>query len=450
MEGNESEEKINYETVGRWIRKVRTKHDLTQSQAAEYFGVSRTVLSKYENGSVRPRWEDLEKFAKAFNENVNEVWTKVSVAIPDTCALLKNKRLLHMLLEDYSLVVIPSTVISELCYRKNHAKDRGEKRLAWQIMANIDYYLTEYPDRFQKRNSDHFKIYHEVKNIENDLKIMALAREIEKDTVGDVVIITDDIDIALGYEKAVRIDDYIAHRSTTEEFFSDITDLDQEYHNIEYYKKSINRLNLNSYLTDGMTLLISCIRCRSSEKVQELGFQPSEKQKYNKLRFLIENGADINRNDNARYCLSPLAHCVQIGDWEAFNILLEAGCDYNKASRDELTASYMKVGKLNEGNTPLMLGCWHGRKRFVEKLCSFEDISLNQQDCNGYTALIKCAVQRYNRKKAGQSYDLNEYLYQYLLDRGADPLVRDRNNHTAADWWKHADDPDYRGGEQWD
>ena len=83
----------------------------------------------------------------------------------------------------------------------------------------------------------------------------------------------------------------------------------------------------------------------------------------------MEYGADIDKNDNARYCLPPLAHCVQIDDWRAFQILLEAGCDYNKASRDERMASYMKVGKLNEGNTPLMIACWSGRRKYVEKLC---------------------------------------------------------------------------------
>lgn len=96
-----------------------------------------------------------------------------------------------------------------------------------------------------------------------------------------------------------------------------------------------------------------------------------------------------------------------------------------------------------------MIACWSGRRKYVEKLCSYSDISLNQQDSNGYTALIKCAVARYNRKKARKSYGVNESLFRYLQKRGADPLIRDRNNHTAQDWWKRADNPEYKEKEQW-
>ena len=82
-------------------------------------------------------------------------------------------------------------------------------------------------------------------------------------------------------------------------------------------------------------------------------------------------------------------------------------------------------------------------------LCEKEGISLNQQDSNGYTALMKCAVQRYNRMKRGQDAPINEELYDYLISRGADTLIRDRNNHTAADWMKRGDDPSYRENEIW-
>lgn len=67
------------------------------------------------------------------------------------------------------------------------------------------------------------------------------------------------------------------------------------------------------------------------------------------------------------------------------------------------------------------------------------DLSINQQDCNGFTALIKCAVQRYNRKKDGKSYKIHEELYQLLKEKGADTKIRDRNNRTAQDWWDMGD-----------
>lgn len=40
-------DEIDYESVGKWIKRVREKHKLTQDDvAAKYFHVSRTVLSK--------------------------------------------------------------------------------------------------------------------------------------------------------------------------------------------------------------------------------------------------------------------------------------------------------------------------------------------------------------------------------------------------------------------
>ena len=166
----------------------------------------------------------------------------------------------------------------------------------------------------------------------------------------------------------------------------------------------------------------------------------------------MDNDADPNKNDNGRYCLPPLAHSIQIKEkygFDIFNILMEAGCDYNKAARDERTASYMKVGKLNEGNTPLMIACWHSKEKFVYSLCKKEGISINQQDSNGYTALMKCAVQRYNRKKKGLPSKLNEKLYKYLIEQGADTQIRDRNNHTAQDWWNRGNNFGYKETEIW-
>ena len=54
-----------------------------------------------------------------------------------------------------------------------------------------------------------------------------------------------------------------------------------------------------------------------------------------------------------------------------------------------------------------------------------------------------------NRMKRGQDAPINEELYDYLISRGADTLIRDRNNHTAADWMKRGDDPSYRENEIW-
>lgn len=455
----EQREEIDYVSLGKAMKKIRASKGMKQDKAAEIFNVSRTVYTKYETGTVKPNLEGLKKFAEYFNVSLDELLKKVSVAIPDTCALLKNKRLLHMLLEDYDQVVIPTTVMRELSFRKAQKgtpNERKTAKVAWQVMANLDYYMSEYPDRIYKVDNEGYKIpesVSDIRNMINDHKVMALAKDLEKKVVGDVVIIHDDVDFTVYDGKALKIDDYVAKRSNLIDYTS-IIDLDMEFDHLEYYQKIVGSLDLNAYLPDGMTLLISTIKCNDPEKIEERdGKRIPDQKVIKKVKFLLENGADPNRNDNGRYCLPPLAHSIQTREYYGFDIfklLLEAGCDINKAARDERTASYMKVGKLNEGNTPLMIACFHAKKKFVYALCEQEGISINQQDSNGYTALIKCAVQRYNRIKRGQTASINEELYLYLKDkRGADTLIRDRNNHTADDWMRRGDDSSYKENEIW-
>ncbi len=454
-------ENIDYVSLGKAMKKIRLEAGKTQEEVADILHISRTVYTKYETGTknVKPTQERLEAFAKNFNVSLDELMKKVSVAIPDTCALLKNKRLLHMLLEDYDQVVVPATVMRELSIRKAQKSTPQESKtakVAWQVLANLNYYLEEYSDRISRVDNEGYKVPNSVKderNLINDHKVMALAKDFEKKVVGDVVIIHDDVDFTDYDGKAIRIDDYVAKRSKLIDYTS-IIDLDMEFNHLEDFRRVVPNLDLNAYLPDGMTLLISAIKCNDPEKIEERnGKRIPEQKVLKKVRFLLDNGADPNKNDNGRYCLPPLAHSIQTRErygFDIFNMLLEAGCDFNKAARDERTASYMKVGKLNEGNTPLMIACYHGKKKFVYSLCEKEGISLNQQDSNGYTALIKCAVQRYNRIKRNQGYALNEELYYYLKDeKGADPLIRDRNNHTAEDWMKRGDDPSYKEAEIW-
>lgn len=442
ISADEECEPIDYESLGKLMKRVRKERGLTQQTILEipalaHF-VTRSVYAKYESGTVKPSMDFIEAFATYFNLNLDEMLKKISIVIPDTCALLKNKRLLHMLLEDYDQVVVPRTVLSELSYRKNHGRSQGEKRAAWQIMANIDYYCTEYGERFKVMENDRFRVDATSRKIENDQKMIMLAQALQSEKIAHVVMVTDDVDVTTGYEDAVLLDKYVAKRAKTASHYDAILDLDKEFEHLEYYKKIIESLDLDAYLPDGMTLLISCIRNKNWRQYESI----SKSALKSKLKFLLDNGANPNRNDNGRYCLSPLAHCVQVSNYDAFEILLEYGADYNKCSQDESTFRHMKSGKLNEGNTPLMLACWHGRMSMAKRLCSLPGICLNQQDSNGYTALIKCAVQRYNRKKEGKPFEIQEKLYRFLIEKGTDQLIRDRENRTAQDWWDAGDELD--------
>ena len=105
-------------------------------------------------------------------------------------------------------------------------------------------------------------------------------------------------------------------------------------------------------------------------------------------------------------------------------------------SVDETQPGHKRISEINEGNTPLMIACFLGKEKWVRKLCSYPDICINSQDCNGYTPLIKSAVARWNKKNEGKKHDRYDSIYYFLKDEmHADTLIRDRNNRTAEEWW---------------
>lgn len=412
------------------MREIRKQSGKTQEEVARGLLIDRTVYSKYETGKLTPNMDFILRFSKYFNIPPDSLEKSVSAVIPDTSALLKSRRLLSLLLHDFDVVIIPDIVLGELDYEKDHGRN---KKAAWQVMMTIDDYRTRYSDRIIITRSESHR------SGRNDEAIIDAAKTMDKKLNKKVYLIHDDIGMTLNYDNSILLKDYIAKRTNYTDYES-LLSLDEEYNRLDWYQKLTGTLDLNVYLPDGMTLLISCIRCNDRDKVDERGGYISDTKHYKKLEFLLANGADPDKTDNSRYCLTPLAHCVQIGDFKAFCILLKHGADYNKGSVDEVTPSYLKMQNINEGNTPLMIACWHGRKRFVEKMCQLPDLSLNQQDSNGYTALHKCAVQRYNRRREQKDAAVSEAIYRYLLTiPRVDPLIRDRNNKTAADWWNDGD-----------
>lgn len=70
-----------------------------------------------------------------------------------------------------------------------------------------------------------------------------------------------------------------------------------------------------------------------------------------------------------------------------------------------------------------MVAAWHGRMDFIKKLCNYKDLSINQQDANGYTALIKAAIKK------------NNEIYNFLIKNKADTKIRDRIGRTAKDYY---------------
>ena len=439
----------NTDTIGMNIKRSRKEAGMTQEDLAKKTYIQRTTISKYEKGVLTPTPENLIAIEKALKLKAGTLVQKVAIAIPDTSALMRNKRLLNLLLEDYSQIIIPDVVIVELSGFKNartnyhsSAQEKRDKKIASQTMSMIDEYMLNYKGKVVKKDTRQYDISRNLGVSEKDQRIVELAKDMRVQTSRVVEIIHIDKDIPLLADETINtiyLETYMARRSNAESNYQTILDLDLEFDHLERYDVAASQMNLNAFLPDGMTLLISTIRCNEPEKVEERGgrYIPEVKIQ-NKIRFLLDHGADADQPDSHQYCHTPLEHCIERHnpDFTEFCILLDHGADYNKCSVDETQPRYKRISEINEGNTPLMIACFLGKEKWVKKLCEFPDICINSQDCNGYTPLMKCAVARWNRRNQGKKHDRYDALYRFLRDeKHADALIRDRNNRTAEDWW---------------
>lgn len=437
------------DTIGMNIKRYRKEAGMTQGDLAEKTFIQRPTISKYEKGVLTPTPENLVAIEKALKLKEGTLAQKVAIAIPDTSALMRNKRLLNLLLEDYSQIIIPDVVIVELSGFKNarinyhsSAQEKRDKKIASQTMSMIDDYMLKYKGKVIKKDTRQYDVSRNLGVSEKDQRIVELAKDMRIQTSRVVEIIHIDKDIPLLADETINtiyLETYMARRSNAESNYQTILDLDLEFDHLERYDVAASQMNLNAFLPDGMTLLISTIRCNEPEKVEERGgrFIPEVKIQ-NKIRFLLEHGADVDQPDSHQYCHTPLEHCIERHnpDYKEFCILLDHGADYNKCSVDETQPGYKRLSEINEGNTPLMIACFLGKVEWVHKLCEYPDICINSQDCNGYTPLMKCAVARWNRRNQGKKHDKFDALYKFLKEeKHADTLIRDRNNRTAEDWW---------------
>ena len=267
------------------MKEIRTNAGKTQAQVAEMMHIDRSVYAKYETGALTPSEERIQQFAEIFSIRPEELEKAISAVIPDTSALMKNKRLLTTLLEDFDQVIIPDTVLSELDYQKDHGKNRNA---AWQVMMTIDEYRSRFRNRMLFENSERLALP------KNDSKIIELARTLNRKLSKRIYIIHDDIGMTLGYGGSIRLKDYIAKRAENTNYPA-ILALDEEYEHLERYEKLAETLDLNAYLPDGMTLLISCIRCNDRDKAEGRGYPVRDSIRHRKMKFLLDNGANPDK-----------------------------------------------------------------------------------------------------------------------------------------------------------
>lgn len=89
------------------LKKLRKEKGLTQEELAKAIYVSRTLITKYENGSVYPTKENVEKLALYFNVNLSDL-----IDNNDTAQLaLKNNDLANKINNIISIICVTISAI---------------------------------------------------------------------------------------------------------------------------------------------------------------------------------------------------------------------------------------------------------------------------------------------------------------------------------------------------
>lgn len=400
--------------LGKRMRELREKNGKSSLQAMVDFLIAKgykiynkSTLSRAESGNAEDK--TIEKWAGIYcdvfgmSERQKEYLLRgMKIAVPDTSALLKNAQLIDELGKEYSIVVIPDIVICELNFKKDHNSGALGKK-AWEVLRSISY--GESVVKMDYSGND---------KLNNDRKIIAVAKDASEKYNCEVQIITDDIDYSVSLKgdsviTALHLREYMSTRQQIVNMVK-LVEIDNLYADSYDNITPPDKDDINAYLQDGLTLIISAVRNK----------QHSSLQRREKIRWLVANGADVNKRDCQRRYFPPLSHSVQMNDFEMFEFLLkECHADPNVGSRNPYDAG--KVRQKNEGNMPLMIAAWDGRTEFVKTLCEDERTSINQQDANGFTALIKSCYWGFLKCR------------DILIRYGADKKIVDLDGKTAED-----------------
>ncbi len=431
-------ENTNAEFLRKRMIELREKNGKNQSDMAELLFVNKSTLSRVEKGDCS--YKNIREFAERYWEAIYDPERILSttfrseetekkreqerlrrqkelflrgdkVVVTDTSALLKNNQLIDELSKEYSHVIVPMIVITELDNIKNNSENESLAARAWQILSSIGSNVN-----VEKRECSDNNNYDN-----NDAKIISVARaaSVEYNCIVDIITYDAGFAARLSGDSFVRslfLEEYML----TKQSLVDIRALNlinsyyaDSYDNIEEALgiKIPNRDDITAYLPDGNTLLISIVRNKRA---------PMNQRKA-KIKWLMSINEDIiNKRDCGRYYFPPLSHAVQNGDIEIFKFLLhDCQANPNVGSRNPYDAG--KIHQKNDGNMPLMIAAWDDKKEFVEELCADERTSLNQQDGNGFTALIKACYWR------------NIDSRNILIKAGADTKIVDRDGYTAQD-----------------
>lgn len=405
--------------LGRRLKELRESHGLSMDDMIKkldkelnYKIENRSSISRAEKGAVTEKTllTLKEQYCKLFKLNpvqIAELENGLKIAIPDTSALLNNPQLITYLNTEYNKVIIPTVVLDELTHIKNNPNDTKNAKIAWKVLRGISS-----GDSIVKMDYSGNEI-----GINNDRKIICVAKNASESYYSKVEIITEDTDYS-AYLKgdetvsALHLKDYLKRKQRLLNIermkYYDSLCLDS-YDDIEPPTKE----EADGYFDKkGYTLIISTV-------VNE---NMSFEKKTKKITWLIKNGADIDKRDLLNNNFPALTYAVQRKDVAMVKFLVnECNANPNIGSRNPLDSGYLSQRQKNEGNMPLMVAAWKGNEEIVRFLCENSKTSINQQDANGYTALMKACMNGNTRCR------------DILQEHNADEKIVDINGMTAMD-----------------
>lgn len=393
------------ETIGANLKQLREKSKMSQQELADKMNIARPVISNWEHGKTEPSSSQLIKLSKIFDTSADQILGNTSgrqeIVVIDTSALIKRPTFIDELLQRFDEVVIPDIVISELNYQKDKAIKSNVKQNAWLAMANIEK---------QKANNQLIIARNTKNDGNNDEKIADIAIKKAKSHANiDVYLLSDDIYFQF---LAANIKNIIT--LTPKEYLIKFSDDNQDFDivkSIEFFslvknnqiekvrQYDLSGVDVNLHDPDtGFTPLIAAVRNRKREMIEFL---------------LKQNQLDIDKFDKYKYGFSAIHHATQLKDLAIIKLLAEYNADVDLGS----------VGK-NAGNTPLMISAWSGFREGVDFFLEHQACT-NQQDSNGYTALIKACIK-------------NDEIIINKLVQLTDTQIRSRENKIAVDYLNSA------------
>ena len=445
---HDKEELIFY---GRKLKALREKANLTQKEMAERLGYTPSVITKLEHGEVKDIDSYAERYAlelkyldfdeeperdpnklgynkaivEKYEDQLKEFFEQyihiATYAVPDTNAIEGNPRIIEELLQKYHKVFVPDTVITELEYRKKFRTLLQNKEIS-KAVNTIGYEPRVITiDANRKLNGN------------NDDKIIDVAKRVTENYNCRIHIITDDKGFKAKQKinsdiSIIRLSEFIQDRYNIENMFG-LHQIDEATDN--FVKPQ--GVNMKAYLPNGNTLITSAIRN------EHLTYE----MKIKKIKWLCDNGADINQRECSDNFFPPLTIAIQQKknpkQTELVKFILdELKADPNAGSRNPF--SLKMIRHQNEGNMPLMVAARSGLVDIVKMLCNHPDIILNQQDSNGFTALIKVAFHINElRDKYGKVMGFNRYksCCEILIDKGIDFRIIDVDGHNAEYYFEY-------------